>query len=308
MTGGVVAILGLVGGVVLAFAGAGALRRGSRAFFSGAAGGLAVVACFALPEFAFTLRASVENLPGAAVGVVAGSLTANAFLAAVIAATGTQTQVKGARAFAIASAAAAAVLIAVAYDGVITKTEGGMMLLGAVAVVWQLVGAKAQFVATDKPAESPSASARLLALAWAAAGVAFLLAGTWLALRGTQTLSVGRPDGDLMIGLTALGFGAALPETVSAILAARRGDGGRAFLNLSAGVSLMLLGALGAAALVRPIAVSESFLHAPTAAVAASALVLLLIALSKGPAPRLAVGAGVLVYGGFLAAFLGAFG
>src|SRR3569832_283119 len=110
MAGGVLAILGLVFGVLLAFAGGEALTRGVRRAFAGTAA-LGAGICSALPEYAFAMRASSIGLSGAAVGAVAGSLTANAFVAAVIAAANTGERPKGTNTNNQIAAGAAVVLI-----------------------------------------------------------------------------------------------------------------------------------------------------------------------------------------------------
>lgn len=308
MTGGVLAILGLAGGVALAFAGAQALTRGARAL-PVAAAGLVGAASAAWPAFAFAVGASAANLPGAAVGAVAGGLIATAFLTAVIGACASETPAKGVRAFAVAAAASVAVLIGVAYDGQISPSEGGMMLLGAVAVGWQMVQAKSLF----RPAEAAGADAvvapkPVLAAGWTILGLAVIALATWLLTNAVDALSVGRPDGDLKLGLTVLGLAAALPGLVLTVAAARRGEGGPALVKIMAVTALGLLAGLGAASLIHPVYVSDAFLGAPTVAAAAGAAILLLVAFTGVRPPRAAIILGAVVYLGFLAAFLGVFG
>ncbi|HEY3812544.1 MAG TPA: hypothetical protein VGL66_04915 [Caulobacteraceae bacterium] len=306
MTGGVVAILGLAGGVALAFAGAQAMTRGARAL-PVAAAGLVGAACAAWPAFAIAVGASVARLPGAAVGTVAGGMVATAFLTALIGASASAaTPPKGVRAFAVAAAASVAVLIGVAYDGQISLSEGGMMLLGAAAVGWQMVQAKSLFRPADT--EATVASQPLLAAAWLVLGLAVIGLATWLLTTAVAALSLGRPDGDLKLGLTVLGLAAALPGLVLTVGAARRGEGGPTLVKIMAVTALGLLAGLGAAAMVRPVYVSDAFLGAPTVGVAAGAMILLLIGFTGVKPPRAAIVLGAVVYLGFLAAFLGAFG
>ena len=308
MTGGVLAILGLAGGVALTFGGAQALTRGARDLPVSAAG-LVGAASAAWPAFAFAVGSSVARLPGAAVGAVAGGLVATAFLTAVIGACASQTPPKGMRPFAVAAAASVAVLIGVAYDGQISLSEGGMMLLGAAAVAWQMVQAKTLFrpgeAATDAAIVAPNL---LLAGAWTVLGLGVIALATWLLTNSVDALSLGRPDGDLKLGLTVLGLAAALPGLVLTVSAARRGEGGPVLVKIMAVTALGLLAGLGAAALVHPIYVSDAFLGAPTVAVSAGAMILLLIAFTGVKPPRAAIVLGAAVYFGFLAAFLGVFG
>jgi cation:H+ antiporter len=297
--GGVGAVGGLAFGVLLAVAGSEALSRGVRALFAGAVGLTAffTVLAAAVPEFAFASRAAAMNLPGAALGVVVGSLTANAFVAAIIAARGAGEPARGARTFAVASALAGVALIAAAFDGRITQVEGELMLAAAVVAGFF---AFRRDVAVDEPV---AAQRPALGAGWLALGVVLAGAGTWLALEAVRGLSLHRADRDLVSGLTALGAGAALPEIVAAWFATRAGGDGRAFVKVVQGVSLTLFGALGLAAVVRPLTISETFLGAPAVAVGLSALVLMAFALTRARAPRGAVVLGLIIYGGFLVAF-----
>jgi cation:H+ antiporter len=304
MTGGVLTILGLLVGVLLAFAGGEALTRGARRLFAGTAGvaGLAAVICSALPEYAFAMRASAIDLSGAAVGAVAGSLTANAFLAAVISSSNLVERARGTMAFGLITVTAAVLLIVVAFDGYIGRVEGGLMLAAALIAAWQAMR-------IDHDPEAPKLAARPgPGLAWLAFGLVLLLGGAWLALEQVRSFAIGLPDGDLIIGLSVLGLGAALPETMAAIAAMRRGEGAQSLLNVLVGVSLVLFGALGAAALVKPLKVADSFLRAPLVGVSASAVLLLVLAFRKKALPRAAPAVGAIVYLAFLVAFLKAGG
>lgn len=294
-------LLGLVVGVLLAFAGGEALTRGSRSLLAPAALGLAAfvgVICSAIPEFAFAMRAAQLDLSGAAVGAVAGSFVANALVAATVALRGGIDEARGGRTFAVASAIAAGALLFVAFDGEITRTEGAFMLAGAVLVAIRAARLEVTGPDPQGPRQSFGVSVLLLIV-----GAALTVGGALLALDRVQAWASGQPDGDLMAGLMLLGAGAALPEIVAAWSAARQNLGARAFVNVAAGTSLTLFGAIGAAALVRPLAVSEAFLRAPAIAVAISAVVLLALAAAKRRLPAAFVVAGLVAWVGALAAF-----
>lgn len=298
------ALLGMLVGVLLAFAGGEALTRGSRALIAPAAAGLAAfvaIAASAVPEFAFAMRAAQLDLPGAAIGAVAGSFVANAFIAAFAAASGAaegEGQVRGGRTFAAASAVAAGALLFVAFDGRISRAEGGLMLLGAILVAVRAARLEAQATDPGPPRPRAAVAVGLLLL-----GGLLAAGGTWLALREVSVWSAGRADGDLLAGLTMLGAGAALPEIAAAFIAARQGRGARGFVNVAIGTALTLFGALGAAALVRPLTVSDAFLGAPAVCVAVAAVVLMAVAAARR---RLHPGFAVAGLAGWVAA-MGAF-
>ncbi len=272
------ALLGLLVGVLLAFVGGEALTRGSRALLAPAAGVAAFVAILAsaVPEFAFAARAAWLDLPGAAIGAVAGSFVANAFIAAFAAARGAVDEARGGRTFAVASAIAAGALLFVAFDGVISGAEGGLMLLGALVVAFRAARLEASGPEAEPPRPAWPTAAGLLVVGAILAG-----AGIWLALRQVDIWAAGRADGDLLAGLTMLGAGAALPEIAAAMIAARQGRGARGLVNVAAGTALTLFGAIGAAALVRPLSVPDSFLGLPAATVALAAVVLMAVAAAK---------------------------
>jgi cation:H+ antiporter len=295
------ALAGLVVGVLLAFAGGEALTRGSRSLIAPAALALAAfvaVICSAVPEFAFAMRAAQLDLPGAAVGAVAGSFVANAFIAATVALSGAHDEARGGRTFAVASAAAAGFLLYAAFDNHISRTEGGIMLAGALLVAIRAARLEVHAGGPDGARSSPTMGVFLILL-----GCALAVAGTWLALDRVQAWASGRPDGDLLAGLTMLGAGAALPEIVAAFVAAKQGCGSRAFVNVTVGTSLTLFGAIGAAAMVRPLTVSDAFLGAPAICVAIAAVVLMAVAAARRRLHRGFLFAGLLAWMGALAAF-----
>jgi len=292
---------GLIVGVLLAFVGGEALTRGTRSLLAPLALGLAAfvaVLASALPEFAFAMRAAQLDLPGAAIGAVAGSFVANAFIAAMLALNGAEDEARGGRTFAVASAIAAGALLFVTFDGRVSSSEGAFMLAGAVLVA---IRAARIELHGDDPAGPRTAFPVAVLLVLIGAGL--LAGGTWLALDQVRQWAVGRPDGDLLAGLTMLGAGAALPEIAAAFAAARQGKGGRGFVNVTVGTALTLFGAVGAAAMIRPIVVSESFQGAPAICVAIAAVVLMAVATARRRLPRAFVFLGFLAWIGALAAF-----
>lgn len=295
------ALVGLIVGVLLAFVGGEALTRGSRSLLAPLGLGLAAfvaVLCSALPEFAFAMRAAQLDLPGAALGAVAGSFVANAFIAATIALNGAEDQARGGRTFAVASAIAAGALLFVAFDGRISQTEGGLMLAGSL-----LVAVRAARIELHSPDPAGPPTRLPVAVLLLLVGAGLLAGGTWLALGQVQTWAAGRPDGDLLAGLTMLGAGAALPEIAAAFAASRQGKGSRAFVNVTVGTALTLFGAVGAAALVRPLEVSEGFQGAPAISLAVAAVVLMAVAAARRRLPRLFVFAGFAAWIAALVAF-----
>jgi cation:H+ antiporter len=297
MAEGAAASLGLFGGALLLLAARWLVERGRRGLAGGATATLTEIGAMALGPVALCVAAQIQGFPGAALGVVAGSFVVNALLAAVVAASGANGQAQGARRFAIVSALAAAVLILAVFNGEVSRVEGALMLLAALAVAAWAARSQYRAGSSQKPAS-------LSALAWLALGTLAMLGGAWLAISGTATLSTGRPDGDLVTGLSILALAAALPNVAVAWRARREGEGGAAFVDIAAGSAATVLGGVGAGALVRPLTAPEAFLGLPALAAAASALSLIGLALGGLRAPTPVVALAGAVYAAFLWAFV----
>jgi cation:H+ antiporter len=281
----------------LVLAGRWALDHGRRALrFGGAVAALAGLSIALFSPLILAVHASVAGLSGAALGLGAGVFVAEVLLCAAVASAGVRGQAAGARGLSIAAVFATAGVVFCAFDGEISRIEGALMIVGAVVVA--ALRAKRSGASPAQPAGFWAPSL------WLAAGAALTLFGAALAIDATGILSTGRPDGDLVIGLSALALAVALADLAHVFPAARRGEGGVAIVEIAGGGAFMLLGVLGAAALLKPIAVPESFLGAPAIAMAVSALVLLGLGLWGAKIPKPAAALGGVAYAAFLWAFV----
>jgi Ca2+/Na+ antiporter len=297
--GGLVASAGLLGGILLAAAGALALRRGLMSALSAwprLAGTVAPIA-LSTPAFAYAAFSARAGLPGAALGAAAGGFTGIAATAAVTAWAGAKGKAKGASTLAACGALAAAAVMTTGFDSRVTMAEGRLMLLFSIAMI--LVSWRGRPSALPAPTPGGRTGGAAIALV----GAVLLTFGAWFAVSQVGPLVGRRADGDLEIGLTVLGFGVCLPTFVVVWGAARRGEGGQAFVEAAGAAALGLAGGLGAASLIMPITISEAFLGWPAAGLCLGALVLVALA-SMAPRPVRGMRvAGGLLYAGLLAAF-----
>jgi hypothetical protein len=171
-----------------------------------------------------------------------------------------------------------------------------MLVAAIAATVWTLRSAPV--------GDAEQAHFGLMPALWFTAGVALVGVGSWVAAWATDLLSAGRPDGDLVTGLSVLALAVAAPNVVVAWRARRKREGGGRFVELCAGASVALMGPVGVAALLRPVPAPESFLGFPSLALAASAIAVVGLAMSGLRAPTLVVVAAVAGYLGFLWAFV----
>jgi Sodium/calcium exchanger protein len=117
------------------------------------------------------------------------------------------------------------------------------------------------------------------------AGLAGLLVGAELLVRGGAALASHLGVRPIVIGLTVVALGTSLPELAVGIDAARQGSPGLAVGNIVGANLVNLLFVLGLSALIRPIAFERRTLRFDLPAITAASLVLWLLALERQPHP-----------------------
>lgn len=159
-------------------------------------------------------------------------------------------------------------------DGVVSRREGTVLVLAALSyTAWMLRSARRSTVevpviASPLPANPaggvtsppPRASAKRAALA-AAVGLLVLLLGGQLFIQGAVALARALGTSDRLIGLTLVAVGTSLPELVTSVVAARRGQPDLAIGNVVGSNIFNLLLCLGSAALAGSIHASLSVLR-----------------------------------------------
>lgn len=98
------------------------------------------------------------------------------------------------------------------------------------------------------------------ALLLLAGGVAMLVVGGDLLLRGAIDLARAAGMTERVIGLTIVAAGTGTPEAATSLMAARRGQGEIALGNVIGSNIFNILGILGATALIQPLAVAPAML------------------------------------------------
>lgn len=265
----------------------------------------AVVAPVALaaPTIAFAVFSARAGQPGAAVGVVAGALTGVAFTAAVMAWSKAGRKAKGASTMAAAAALATAAAMTTAFDGRMTMSEGRLMVLFTLAILLACWRTRPEPPSAERLAIKFPMAPTVIGAVLAAAGAIGLWAVSRWAVDQVSPLAGRRADGDLEIGLAALGLAAAAPSLIVAWRAACKGDSAPAQVEVTGAAALGVAGGLGAAALVSPLAIPEAFMGWPAAGLCLGAVVLVALA-SATPRPVRHLGAVAgLAYLGLLAAF-----
>jgi len=265
-------LLVLVGLVLLVLAGdalvRGAVNLALRLGIPALVVGLTVVAFgTSAPELLVSVQAVLKDAPGIALGNVVGSNIANILLVlgipaiiSVIHAGDGDTR----RSY-VTMVAASVLFIVLAFLGPITWWHGLILLAGLAFMLIDSYRATRAHQAAADPAEDLE-GADLSMAGWKIA--AFLIAGLIGLPLGANILVdnsvvIARQLGisEAVIGLTLVAVGTSLPELATSIVAAFRRNADVALGNVIGSNVFNLLGIIGVASLVGPLAVPESLLR-----------------------------------------------
>jgi cation:H+ antiporter len=303
-----IAVLLLVGGAVLLTAGA----EGFAEHVTGAASrlGVSVLALGLLlagaePEEAVTaMLASGRDHPALAAGDAIGAnlviLTLTIGLAALL---GRLPVTRRVMQYAVAAAVAGAVTVLLAWNGVVGRLEGAVLVLlyvGGVAWVWRrerrppMIGELSEL---EEDHDQPERTDR--ALAFVVAGLAGMVAGGYLAVRGAEGLVEALGVSDSVVGLTLLAL-ATSAEMLALVWAAhRRGVSEIVLAGAVGSVAYNATVSIGLAALVSPLGLGE---HSPVTTVGIATAALPLVLLLGRPTGWFPRPVGLLLVAGYAAA------
>ncbi len=239
------------------------------------------------PELVTSLQAALAGSPGIALGNVVGSNIANILLILGIAALlrPIAVQAKTFRRDGSALVAATAACIALALAGVIGRGAGIFLLAGLAGylVVTLRIGrsgpaadvyaAEAEFA----PAGRRPAWQQVLVFT---AGLAATILGARFLVLGATELARDLGVSEAVIGLTVVAIGTSLPELVTSIAAARKGESEVAFGNVIGSNIFNVLGILGTTALVTPLAVPQRLVAVDLWVMAGATLALVAVAVT----------------------------
>ncbi|GIX33221.1 MAG: sodium:calcium antiporter [Lysobacterales bacterium] len=224
--------------------------------------GLTVVAFgTSAPELVVSLKAALDGAGDIAVGNVIGSNIFNIAvilgLAALICPIPVHEQVV--RLDAPIAFAVALLLLPLLGDGVITRSEGVLLLLGLIAyTALNLVLARRRMRAglqdwPDAPFAGGATRRLWRELLLIAAGLGLLVVGAGLLVSHAASLARALGVQEAVIGLTIVAAGTSLPELATSLVAAWRRQADIAVGNVVGSNVFNVLGILGASSALRPI-------------------------------------------------------
>ena len=260
-------LLAIIAGLVVLTIGAELLVRGASKLalslgISPVVIGLTVVAFgTSTPELAVTVGAAVGGTPDVAVGNVVGSNIYNVLLILGLGALAAPLIVRQRiiKADVPLMIGASILMLAVASDGVIGFGEGALLFGLLIAYTTlsirsgrnepQEIVAEYQenLDATTRPGTS-----RLFSAVLVVAGLALLVVGAQLLVGGAVDVAQSLGVDDLVIGLTVVALGTSMPELVTTVVAALRGERDIAVGNVVGSNLFNILSVLGLGSMLAP--------------------------------------------------------
>lgn len=264
-------ILAVVGGLVLLVIAGDLLVRGAvnlalRLGIPSLIVGLTVVAFgTSAPELLVSVKAVQDNAPGIALGNVVGSNIANIFLVLGIPALISVIHAgdEYARRSYITMLGATLLFITLAFLGPIRWPHALIMLAGLGLMLWDNVRkARAHRAPEEEPLEGADPSLPVWRIAlYTVLGLVGLPLAANLLVGGAMGIARAYDVSETVIGLTLVAVGTSLPELATSITAAWKREADVAIGNVIGSNVFNLLGIIGIAGLVGPIAVPPSMLH-----------------------------------------------
>lgn len=294
-----ISLLMLIGGLLLLVFGAEVLVRGASATatrlkVSPLVIGMTVVAYgTSAPELSVSVRAALEGNSGIAVGNVVGSNTFNALfilgLSAVILPLTVQSRIL--RLDIPVMIGVSALFMLLTLNNRIGPIEGIGLLLGlfAFTALNFFLGRREK----QQPGETVLASVSRVTPLWRSViyilvGLIVLVAGARFFVDGAVWLAEWVGIGEIAVGLIIVAAGTSMPEVVTSVVAAVRGQSDIAIGNVVGSNIFNLLGVMGITSLVAPsgVDVPQSILHFDLPVMLAAAVIVLPLAFTGGKISR----------------------
>jgi cation:H+ antiporter len=272
------------------------LVKGADLFVDGASGiakmfgiseliiGLTIVAMgTSAPEAAVSIAAAAKGSAGISIGNVIGSNIMNIFIilgvvASIVPLKIERSTVRYEMPFTIL---VTVLFVLMGRDGLISRIDGAILWAGLLLYIAYLLRqakqkpaeTSAQAETTVQKAEESPSIWKLIALT--IVGLAVILVSSDYAVDAAVALAKIFNISDRVIGLTIVALGTSLPELVTSVTAALRGNADLAVGNVVGSCIFNLLFVLGTSALILPIPCAPNFLSDAYVAVGATVLLLL---------------------------------
>ncbi len=232
-----------------------------------------------IPELAVNTRAFFTGSQSLALGNAVGSNIVNFGLTLGLAAVVAPLTIRW-RALSpllLCLMAATIALIALGYDGALSRIEGAIFLVAFVAVLaFAMMRSRSESPEVQQALteyEATSANLGLNAFRFAL-GSALLYYGAMLVVKHAPMIGLSMGMNPLLTGLLIVAIGTALPEAITAVMAARRGQGDIVAGHVIGSSVFNLLVVIGGMAAMRDLPIPASFIRFELPAALAFSLLL----------------------------------
>ena len=257
--------------------------------------GLTVVSMgTSMPEAAVSISASISGDNGISLGNVIGSNIFNLLMvvgfASVILPIATDRDVlKRDMPINIAITAALCVML---FDGELSRLDSAILLLLFAGYLFILIRS-AMKNRVEEPVQKILPWGK--SILFIVLGLVGIVGGGQLVVNNAKIIAANLGMGETLIGLTVVALGTSLPELVTSIVAARKGDSGIAMGNVIGSNIFNILFVLGLAGVIKPMSAGSEF-FIDTGILIGVSLIMMLFAFTKRKTNRLEGATGIVMY------------
>lgn len=158
------------------------------------------------------------------------------------------------------------------FDGHLSRLEALLLLLLLAAYMFLLIRSALK---NRVEAEETKVLSWAKSIVFIVLGVAAIIGGGQLVVNSAKTIALALGMSETLVGLTVVAIGTSLPELVTSIVAARKGDSGIAMGNVIGSNLFNILFILGMAGVIKPLTADAAFFIDTGILLGISALMLL---------------------------------
>ena len=278
--------------IVLLVVGFVLLIKGADFFVEGASGfarkfgiseliiGLTIVAMgTSAPEAAVSITGAISGNADISIGNVLGSNILNIFLilgiaAVIVPIAVANSTVKKEMPFLIL---VTMIFILLGFDGGISRIDAGILLVLFVAYLIYLYRSAVSGQAENPEDEAPKKELSIWQMAlFIVGGAVMIVLGSNFAVDGAKALAAMFGMSERLIGLTVIAIGTSLPELVTSVTAARKGNADIAIGNVVGSNLFNILFIIGLTGMIRPMNFAKNFISDGIVAIVAAILLWIL--------------------------------
>jgi cation:H+ antiporter len=190
-----------------------------------------------------------------------------------------------------------ALLVMLLIGGELSRIDAAILLVMLAGYMFLLIRSALKNRIED---EAPKVYSWLKSIILSIVGAAAIIWGGNLVVESAKTIALNLGMGETLVGLTVVALGTSLPELVTSIVAAKKGDSGIAMGNVVGSCIFNILFILGMAGVISPMTADSAF-FIDTGILIGICLLMLLFAFTKKKTDRVEGGICVLIYIGYTA-------